>query len=63
MKYIIKIFRHRPNRTYYLTCDCRVCTYNKQNAFRYDNYEDALARIAEFGAGKDEKPIIVEVRE
>jgi len=63
MKYIIKIFRHKPNRTYYLTFDGRCCTYDKKNAYRFDEYQTALDKVAEFGEGKDEQPMIVEVRE
>lgn len=63
MKYIIKIFRHRPNRTYYLTFDGRCCTYDKKNVYRFDDYQVALDKVAEFGAGKGEKPMICEVRE
>lgn len=63
MKYIVKIFRHRPYRTYYLTHNCRVCTFEKKHARRFDTYEEALQRIAEFGAGKNEYPMVVEVKE
>lgn len=63
MKYIIKIFRHKPNRTYYLTFDGRCCTYDKKNAYRFDDYQAALDKVAEFGAGSDKQPMIEEVRE
>lgn len=53
IKYIVK--------SYFLTHDCRVCTYDKKLAFRFDTHQEALGAIADFAPGKDEQPMVVEV--
>lgn len=63
IKYIIKIFRHKPNRTYFLTFDGRCCTYEKKQAYRFDDYQSALKQVQKFKVGNGEKPMIEEVEE
>lgn len=63
MKYLIKINRKKPNRSYYLTCDFRTCTYQRRHAYRFSTKEEALYAIADWACGGDEEPEIVEVEE